>query len=136
MRTLCPTNGVSAATSRGSTPSATSDTTRATSASLTTPSAARSPRPRTATTRPVDPLHAGGQARDVDRPTDSSPNDCPAEPTWDQRILALLPSSVDLGQLRENLRRTPTERVEHMLALVEFIETQGGRARVRSPSHR
>lgn len=25
-------------------------------------------------------------------------------------------------------RRTPTERVEHMLALVEFIETQGGRA--------
>ncbi len=84
----------------------------------------------------VDPLHAGEHSRDVDDPTDSSTNEGAAEPTWDQRILASLPSSVDLGQLRENLRRTPTERLEHMLALVEFIETQGGRARVRPPSHR
>jgi hypothetical protein len=58
-------------------------------------------------------------------------NEAP-ELAWDQRILALLPSSVDLGQLRENLRLTPTERVEQMLALVEFIESQGGRARVRA----
>lgn len=60
----------------------------------------------------------------------------PAEPTWDQRILACLPPSVDLSQLRENLRRTPTERVEHMLALAAFIEENRGRARVRAPSDR
>jgi hypothetical protein len=62
-------------------------------------------------------------------------NEAP-ELAWDQRILAVLPSSVDLGQLRENLRLTPTGRVEQMLALVEFIESQGGRARVRAASSR
>ncbi len=59
-----------------------------------------------------------------------------SEPTWDQRILALLPSSVDIGQLRENLRRTPTERVELMLDLVAFIEAQRSRARVRPSTTR
>jgi|JI8StandDraft_1071087.scaffolds.fasta_scaffold351774_2 hypothetical protein len=59
-----------------------------------------------------------------------------AEPTWDQRILAVLPSSVDLGQLRENLRLTPTERVEQMLALVAFVEAQRERRRVRATSSR
>jgi len=66
----------------------------------------------------------------------SPPPDAPAEPTWDQRILACLPPGVDRAQLRENLRRTPTERVEHMLALVAFIEENRGRARVRAPSDR
>ena len=60
----------------------------------------------------------------------------PPELTWDRRILAALPSSIDLGQLRENLRLSPTDRVEQMLALVEFIETQGGRARVRATPSR
>lgn len=56
----------------------------------------------------------------------------PAEPTWDQRILAVLPPGVEVGQLRENLRLTPTERVEQMLALVELIEAQRTRAGVRA----
>lgn len=70
--------------------------------------------------------------------TETQPRGLPhegSEPTWDQRILAVLPSSVDLGQLRENLKRTPTERVEAMLALVEFIEAQRSR-RVRPPTNR
>ncbi len=49
--------------------------------------------------------------------------------TWDQRLLALLPKGVDESQLAENLRLTPTERVEKMLAMVAFIEEHRGRAR-------
>lgn len=59
-----------------------------------------------------------------------------AEPTWDQRILAVLPPGVDVGQLRENLRLTPTERVEQMLALVELIEAQRTRKGVRATPSR
>ena len=47
-------------------------------------------------------------------------------------LTTVKPVEVDLGQLRENLRLTPTERVEQMLALVEFMESNGGRGRVRA----
>jgi hypothetical protein len=61
-----------------------------------------------------------------------SPN---AEPDdmkpWDERVLALLPPGVDRTQIRENLRLSPTERVERMLAFVAFAEEHRGRARVR-----
>jgi len=71
-----------------------------------------------------------------DAPVRGAETEEEAEPTWDQRILAALPSSVDRGQLRENLRRTPTERVEQMVALVEFIEANRGSARVRAAAPR
>ncbi|MFO0597006.1 MAG: hypothetical protein U0228_16945 [Myxococcaceae bacterium] len=48
-------------------------------------------------------------------------------PTWDQRILALVPSSVDETQLIENLRLTPTERLEKLQALVNAIEAMRGK---------
>jgi hypothetical protein len=43
-------------------------------------------------------------------------------PSWDERILALLPSSVDLTQIREDLRLTPTQRLEKLQALLEAAE--------------
>lgn len=55
---------------------------------------------------------------------------------WDKRLLALLPSGVDTSQLRENLRLSPTERLEQMLELQAFIAENRGRARVRPPSSR
>ena len=43
-------------------------------------------------------------------------------PAWDQRTLALLPSGVDVSQLVENLRLTPTERIEKLQRLLEAVE--------------
>lgn len=42
-------------------------------------------------------------------------------PAWDERILALLPTSVDQTQLAEALRLTPTQRLERLQALVESV---------------
>ncbi len=55
---------------------------------------------------------------------------------WDRRVLAVMPLGVDVTQLRENLKRTPTERLERMLELVAFIEATGGIARVRAAKGR
>ena len=43
-------------------------------------------------------------------------------PAWDERIRALLPPSVDLTQLAEDLRLTPTQRLEKLQALLEQAE--------------
>jgi hypothetical protein len=45
-----------------------------------------------------------------------------SDKTWDQRILELIPSGVDVTQIEENLRLTPTERLEKMRRTLEFIE--------------
>ncbi|HEU4406642.1 MAG TPA: hypothetical protein VFS43_15350 [Polyangiaceae bacterium] len=55
---------------------------------------------------------------------------------WDKRVLALLPPGVDRSQIRENVRLSPTERVERMLAFAAFAEEYRGRARVRTPPAR
>lgn len=49
-------------------------------------------------------------------------------PAWDERILALLPSGVDETQLSENLRLTPTQRLEKLQALVDAV------AAIRGPA--
>ena len=43
-------------------------------------------------------------------------------PTWDERILALVPPSVDLTQLAEDLRLSPTERLMKLEALARAVE--------------
>ncbi|MGK3987366.1 hypothetical protein [Sorangium sp. So ce136] len=58
-----------------------------------------------------------------DRPgerTEAEPSD--AEKSWDQRILERVPSGIDASLIAENLRLTPTERVERMRKALEFIE--------------
>jgi len=51
----------------------------------------------------------------------------PAAGAWDERILALIPSGIDVTLIEENLKLTPTERLEKLTAFVEFIE--GARCR-------
>jgi hypothetical protein len=46
---------------------------------------------------------------------------------WDERILALVPSGIDVTLIEENLKLTPTERLEKLSAFIEFIE--GARSR-------
>lgn len=41
---------------------------------------------------------------------------------WDVRILELIDSGIDVTLIDENLRRTPSERLERMLAMVRFWE--------------
>lgn len=48
-------------------------------------------------------------------------------PTWDQRVRALVPPSVDPTQVREDLKLTPTQRLEKLQSLVE----QAAQLRVR-----
>lgn len=52
------------------------------------------------------------------------------EPTWDQRILALVDAGVDGTLIEENLRRTPTERLRRMQEMARFLEE----ARDRRPA--
>jgi hypothetical protein len=46
----------------------------------------------------------------------------PAEKSWDQRILELIPSGVDETLIEENHRLTPTERLEKMCRVLRFVE--------------
>lgn len=41
---------------------------------------------------------------------------------WDVRILELIDSGVDGTLIEENLRRTPTERLARMQAMLSFLE--------------
>jgi hypothetical protein len=52
-------------------------------------------------------------------------------PAWDERIRALLPASVDRTQILEDLRLTPTERLEKLQALVQAAD-ELARSRPRS----
>ncbi len=42
--------------------------------------------------------------------------------SWETDILASYPSGVDITQLEERLKLTPTERLERMRSFLEFIE--------------
>ena len=53
-----------------------------------------------------------------------------AEPSWDERIFALIDPGVDLTLIDENLRRTPTERLRRMQEMARFVEL----ARDRRPA--
>ena len=44
------------------------------------------------------------------------------EPTWDQRILAAVPPSVDPTLVTESLGLTPTERLARLQAMMAFVE--------------
>ncbi|WP_437669363.1 hypothetical protein [Sorangium sp. So ce131] len=59
-----------------------------------------------------------------------------AEKSWDQRILERIPSGVDPSLIAENLRLTPTERVERMRKALEFIEEAKAAHGHRLPAHR
>ncbi len=49
-------------------------------------------------------------------------------PAWDERVLALLPPSVDRSQIEESLRLTPTERLQRLQQLAEAVAAmRGGR---------
>ena len=45
-----------------------------------------------------------------------------AERGWQDDILASVPSGVDVTQIDENLRLTPTERLERMRRFLEAVE--------------
>jgi hypothetical protein len=42
--------------------------------------------------------------------------------SWATEILASYPSGVDITQLEERLKLTPTERLERMRSFLEFLE--------------
>jgi hypothetical protein len=49
----------------------------------------------------------------------------PWEPTfevWQYELLDKLPRSIDVTQIEESLRLTPTERLERMRRFMEFLE--------------
>lgn len=56
-----------------------------------------------------------------------------AELTWDQRILARIESGIDVTQIEENLKLTPTERLERMESVVRELEEM--REQSRSAAH-
>jgi hypothetical protein len=59
----------------------------------------------------------------------------PDELTWDQRILRLIDSGIDITQIRRNLTLTPTERLERMEAMLRDLEEMRGKPRAAgSPS--
>lgn len=53
-----------------------------------------------------------------------------AELTWDQRILAQIESGIDVTQIEENLKLTPTERLERMEAALRELEELREQARI------
>jgi hypothetical protein len=70
-----------------------------------------------------------------DRPGKPSQKE-PEERTWDQRILDVIPSGVDVTLIDENLRLTPTERVERMRKVLEFLEDARASHGDRLPTRR
>lgn len=44
------------------------------------------------------------------------------EMTWDQRILARIESGIDVTQIDENLRLSPSERLERMESVLRELE--------------
>ena len=46
----------------------------------------------------------------------------PAEYPWQYDLLDRTPPSLDLSQLEEALKKTPTERIEDLMALMRFAE--------------
>ncbi len=59
-----------------------------------------------------------------------------ADKTWDQRIFELVPSGADESVVDENLKLTPTERLEKMCAVLTFLEDVKRANRDRLPAPR
>jgi hypothetical protein len=45
----------------------------------------------------------------------------PVEPAWQHEVLDRLPPGIDTGQLEEALKLSPTERLEALQRLVDFV---------------
>jgi len=57
-----------------------------------------------------------------------SPTD-DAELPWDARILARIDAGIDVTLVVENLRRTPTERLQRMQDMLRFLDQVRGARR-------
>jgi hypothetical protein len=56
-----------------------------------------------------------------------------AEEPWQYRVLDCLPSGIDHAQLERMRKRTPSERLDEVVALMEFgAELQDALAKARS----
>lgn len=55
---------------------------------------------------------------------------------WDRRILRQIDSGVDVTQIEENLRRSPTERLERMEAVLRALKEMRDDARVHRAAAR
>jgi len=66
-----------------------------------------------------------------DRQTYNSQDEVFTGRTWDERILSLVDLGIDGTLIEDNLRRTPTERLQRMQEMARFIE-EARRSRNRS----
>ncbi len=64
------------------------------------------------------------------QPSDPAPTE---ERSWAERVLALIPSGVDASLIEENLRRTPTERLERMQQMLRTLESAKRDGRPETP---
>jgi hypothetical protein len=60
----------------------------------------------------------------------------PREKAWDERIFELVPSGVDVTLIDENLKLTPTERLEKMCRVLAFVQDVKRESRDRLPPSR
>jgi hypothetical protein len=60
---------------------------------------------------------------------DPEPNEAEDVEPWDKRILRLIDSGVDVTQIEENLRLTPTERLDRMEAMLRALQEMRDDAR-------
>jgi hypothetical protein len=56
--------------------------------------------------------------------------------TWDRRILERIESGVDVTLIEENLKLTPTERLERMEAMLRMLEEMHGQSGADRPTPR
>ena len=49
------------------------------------------------------------------------PEDSAHQKTWDERVFEQVPSGVDAALIRENLRLTPSERLEKMMRALDLV---------------
>jgi hypothetical protein len=63
-------------------------------------------------------------------------SDAPREKSWDERILERITSGVDETLIEQNLKLTPTERLEKMSRVLEFIDDVRRANRDKLPSPR
>ncbi len=69
--------------------------------------------------RPVR-RHCRRMAAETPTAPDTAPQQ--GDEPWDVRILALIDPGIDGTLIEENLRRTPTERLARMQAMLAFLE--------------
>ena len=74
------------------------------------------------------PLWAADLGTDDDQPSGLGarlqpmpPERTLGEKTWDQRVFEQVPSGVDVALIQENLRLTPSARVEKMMRALDLV---------------